>query len=262
MGADPRVIAVIPARWDSSRFPGKPLAEIRGRPMIQWVTEQAGKARSVSRVIVATDDERILKAVKKFGGTAVMTSMDHPSGTDRVAEVAKEIDCEIVVNVQGDEPLIPPENIDLAVAPLLSDGSVGVATLMMRLHTLEEMFNPSIAKVAVDHRGNALFFSRAPIPYNRDEWPRKSLTGEGFLPQGGPVEGYKHIGLYAYRKSFLMEFPRLKPSKLESLEKLEQLRILENGHSIRVVETGQNSIGVDWKEDLAAIEKILAETSN
>ncbi len=156
MPTDSKVIAVIPARWASSRFPGKPLAIIQGKPMIQWVVEQTEKARSVSEVIVATDDERIAKAVQGFGGSAVMTSPDHLSGTDRVAEVAKSRDCEIVVNVQGDEPLIPPENIDLIVAPLVSDETIKVSTLMMRIDSVENLVNPDLCKVVVDHLGNAL----------------------------------------------------------------------------------------------------------
>jgi 3-deoxy-manno-octulosonate cytidylyltransferase (CMP-KDO synthetase) len=255
MPTDLKVIAVIPARWASSRFPGKPLAIIRGKPMIQWVVEQTGKARLVSEVIVATDDDRIVKVVREFGGSAVMTSNDHLSGTDRVAEVAESRDCGIVVNVQGDEPLIPPENIDLIVAPLVSDDTIKVSTLMMRIDSVEDLANPDICKVVVDHRGDALYFSRAPIPFDRDGWDIKE--GEGVWPRNMEVQAYKHIGLYAYRKSFLMEFPRLQASQLENIEKLEQLRILENGISIRVVETDKDSIGVDREEDLSAVEKQL-----
>jgi len=257
MPTDPKVIAVIPARWASSRFPGKPLAVIRGKPMIQWVVEQAGKANSVAEVIVATDDDRIARAVRDFGGTAVMTASDHLSGTDRVAEVAKSRNCEIVVNVQGDEPLIPPENIDLIVAPLVSDATIKVSTLMMRIDSVEDLANPDICKVVVDHHGNALYFSRAPVPFDRDGWTRDLKKGEGIWPRDLYVKACKHIGLYAYRKSFLMEFPRLPASQLEKIEKLEQLRILENGIAIRVVETDHDSIGVDREEDLAAVEKLL-----
>lgn len=257
----PKVLAVIPARWASSRFPGKPLAVIGEKPMIQWVVEQASKARSVSDVIVATDDDRIFEAVKNFGGTAVMTSRDHASGTDRVAEVAKTRDCEIVVNVQGDEPLIPPENIDLIVSPLLKDISLKVSTLKIRIHVVEQIIDPHICKVVTDHQGNALYFSRAPIPFDRDGWTRDLKEGEGVWPKSAQMTAYKHIGLYAYRKSFLMEFSRLPVSELETIEKLEQLRILENGTSIRVMETERDSIGVDRKEDLATVEKILSQTS-
>ncbi len=260
MPTDPKVIAVIPARWASTRFPGKPLAIIRGKPMIQWVVEQAGKARSVSAVIVATDDDRIAEAVRGFGGSAVMTSLDHLSGTDRVAEVVESRDCEIVVNVQGDEPLIPPENIDLIVAPLANDETVQVSTLMKKIDSVEALVDPNICKVVVDHRGNALYFSRAPVPFDRDGWTRDLKDGEGVWPRDMKVKAYKHIGLYAYRKSFLSGFPHLMPSKLESIEKLEQLRILENGFSIRVVETEMDSIGVDRVEDLTAVEKFLGKT--
>ena len=261
MPADPKVIAVIPARWGSSRFPGKPLAVIRDKPMIQWVAEQAGKACSVSEVIVATDDERIFAAVKKFGGTAVMTSRDHASGTDRVAEVAKARDCEIVVNVQGDEPLIPPENIDLIVSPLLEDLSLKVSTLKIKTHEVEQIADPDICKVVVDRTGNALYFSRAPIPFDRKGWTQDLKEGEGLWPRCEGMTAYKHIGLYAYRKPFLMEFSRLPVSRLETIEKLEQLRILENGTPIRVVETGKDSIGVDRKEDLIEVEKALSQSS-
>ena len=261
MPAEPKVLAVIPARWDSSRFPGKPLAVIRGKPMVQWVVEQTKKARSVSEVIVATDDDRIFEAVKNFGGTAVMTSRDHASGTDRVAEVAKTRDCEIVVNVQGDEPLIPPENIDLIVTPLLKDPSLKVSTLKIRIHEVEQIIDSNICKVVVDHQGNALYFSRAPIPFDRDGWTQDLKEGESVWPKSMTMTAYKHIGLYAYQKAFLMEFSRLPVSQLETIEKLEQLRILENGISIRVMETEKDSIGVDRKEDLAEVEKVLSQTS-
>lgn len=261
MPTKPKVLAVIPARWASSRFPGKPLAIIRGKPMVQWVVEQTKKAPSVSEVIVATDDDRIFEAVKNFGGTAVMTSRDHASGTDRVAEVAKTRDCEIVVNVQGDEPLIPPENIELIVSPLVQDVSLKVSTLKIRIHEVEQIVDPDICKVVTDHRGNALYFSRSPIPFDRDAWTREPREGEGIWPKNEEMTAYKHIGLYAYRKSFLMDFSRLPVSQLETIEKLEQLRILENGISIRVMETEKDSIGVDRKEDLAEVEKILSQTS-
>jgi len=261
MPPDPKVIAVIPARWASSRFPGKPLAVIRGKPMIQWVAEQAGKARFVSEVIVATDDDRIFAAVKKFGGTVVMTSRDHASGTDRVAEVVKARDCGIVVNVQGDEPMIPPENIDLAISPLLEDASLKVSTLRIRINSVEEIADPNICKVVVDHRGDALYFSRAPIPFDRDGWTQDIKEGESVWPKSKEMVAYKHIGLYVYRKSFLMEFSRLPVSHLEMIEKLEQLRILENGIPIRVMETEKDSIGVDRREDLALVEKVLGQMS-
>ena len=250
-----KAVVIIPARWASSRFPGKPLAPICGKPMIQWVVEKARKASLVSEVIVATDDKRIADVVAAFGGRAVMTSAGHPSGTDRIAEVAEGLEYDIVVNVQGDEPLIPPENIDLAVRPLMNDRSITVSTLMMRITGIEDIFDPNIVKVVVDREGLALYFSRAPIPYDRDDW-RDMRSRENKNPVTFPV--YKHIGLYAYAKDFLMQFPRLPSSMLESVEKLEQLRILENGISIKVMETDKISLGVDCPEDLVKVERLLA----
>ncbi len=252
MPTEPKVIAVIPARWASTRFPGKPLAPLCGKPMIQWVVEQAEKAKSVSAVWVATDDERIANAVTDFGGRAVMTDPGHVSGTDRIAEAVADEAVDIVVNVQGDEPLIPPENIDAVVPPLLEETGIEVSTLMIRLRSYAEMHNPDITKVVADRKGRALYFSRSPIPHHRDEW-QDGQTG------GAAPFGHKHIGLYGYTKSFLMRFAKLAPSRMEKLEKLEQLRILDNGHAIRVVETDRDSIGVDRPEDLLAVEKRLNE---
>lgn len=250
MPAEPRVIAVIPARWASSRFPGKPLALIKGKPMVQWVFEQASKAESVAEVVVATDDARILEAVNEFGGNVVMTSPDHESGTDRIAEVARDRDCEIVVNVQGDEPLIPPSNIDLIVRPLLQDASESTVTLKILIKSHDELMDRNVTKVVTNKSGFALYFSKAPIPWDRD--------GNSSVDPLKPF-WYKHIGLYAYRKKFLMGFGSLPDSNLEKIEKLEQLRILESGFKIKVVETDQDSIGVDCEADLAVIEKRLAE---
>lgn len=249
-----KVLAVIPARWASSRFPGKPLANILGKPMVQWVSEQAQKASLVTEVVVATDDQRIFDAVFGFGGKAVMTSPDHQSGTDRSAEVAKYSECDIVVNIQGDEPLIAPENIDLVIKPLLTSPDPPVSTLMIAIRNQNEMLDPNICKVVVDSKGRALYFTRAPVPYDRDSWPDGvlSIKDDGVNSE---VLGYKHIGLYAYTKSFLLQFSNLKSSRLERLEKLEQLRVLENGYSIQVTETEQNSIGVDRPEDIDAVEQ-------
>jgi len=254
MLTEPRVLVVIPARWASSRFPGKPLANIAGIPMIQRVVEQAEKAKCVSEVLVATDDSRILDFVKKNGGTAIMTSADHQSGTDRVAEVARERDCDIVVNVQGDEPLIPPQNIDQMVRPLLEDSSVSVTSLRILIRDSKDLFNKNITKVVVDKFDSALYFSKAPIPWDRDAWSESMDTNSNL---SSPL-WFKHIGLYAYRKQFLMEYSSLPVSPLEKMEKLEQLRILENGFAIKVVETQLDSIGVDSKEDIEIVEKQLA----
>ena len=252
MAIESKVIAVIPARWGSSRFPGKPLALIKGKPMIQWVFEQTSKAKSVSEVIVATDDSRILDTVNNFGGNAIMTSANHESGTDRVAEVIRNKNCEIVVNVQGDEPLIPPVNIDLVVQPLLEGIPESTVTLRILIKSYDNLMDRNITKVVVNKSSLALYFSKAMIPWDRDD-----------IIQNSPVDPlkpfwYKHIGLYAYRKNFLMEFGSLPSSSLEQIEKLEQLRILENGYNIRVVETNLDSIGVDCEEDLLVIEKRLA----
>ena len=256
MPTDSKVIAVVPARWASSRFPGKPLALIKGKPMVQWVFEQACKAKSVSEVIIATDDDRIFKAVNGFGGNAVMTSLDHESGTDRIAEVVRDRECEIVVNVQGDEPLIPPGNIDRIVQPLLEGALESTVTLRILIKTRDELMDRNITKVVVDSSNSALYFSKAPIPWDRDEWGGDSMQNSSFDPL--KPFWYKHIGLYAYRKKFLMEFGGLPESGLEKIEKLEQLRILEGGFKIKVVETDLDSIGVDSEADLAMIEKRLA----
>ena len=246
------VLAVIPARYASSRFPGKALAIISGKPMIQHVFERARQAHDVSRTVVATDDDRILSAVKEFGGDAVMTRPDHRSGTERVAEVAAQIEAEIYVNVQGDEPLIDPAAIDAAVAELQSEGDSPaadrplVATLCSVIADPREIIDPNIVKVVFDFQGDALYFSRAPIPWVRGE---KTAVGSAH---------WKHQGLYAFRRDILLEFPTLPPGQLEKLEQLEQLRLLENGYKIRVVETEHDSLSVDVPADIVRIEQLLS----
>ena len=250
-----KVLAVIPARWASTRFPGKPTADIFGKPMVQWVFEQVQKSNLVNDVVVATDDKRIYDVVCEFGGNAVMTLPHHQSGTDRAAEVAKKFDCDIVVNIQGDEPLIPPENIDLVIKPLLNSTELHASTLMIGILNQNEMFDPNICKVVVDKEGYALYFTRAPVPYNRDS---SIVVNMPIIENVGLQSlGYKHIGIYAYTKSFLLKFSKLNVSRLECLEKLEQLRILENGYSIMVTETTLNSIGVDRPEDLVNVEAAI-----
>ncbi len=223
------IIAVIPARYSSTRFPGKALADIKGKPMIQWVYERTRRSKLIDRVIVATDDERILSAVKSFGGEAMMTSSHHDTGTDRIAEVAKALDCDIVVNVQGDEPLIQPEMIDEAIAPLVQDASIPMGTLCRKIEDREEAFDPNVVKVVFDKNSFALYFSRAPIPWDRDAWAGKSSWKE--LSLEGPV--YKHIGLYVYRRDFLLDYAHMPQTALEAAEKLEQLRALEHGYRIK-----------------------------
>jgi 3-deoxy-manno-octulosonate cytidylyltransferase (CMP-KDO synthetase) len=250
------IIAIIPARYDSTRFPGKPLVPIKGKPMIQWVYERAGRSTLVDRVIVATDDERIREAVSAFGGRAVMTSPRHPTGTDRIAEAAAELACDIVVNVQGDEPLIRPEMIDQAVGPLLDDPGIPMGTLCRKIENREEAFDPNVVKVVFDKNGFALYFSRAPIPWQRDSWAGRQTPAE--LPLAGTL--YKHIGLYAYRRSFLLEYTKLEQTQCEAAEKLEQLRALEHGYRIKTVVTEHESFGVDIPDDLGKILQRLEES--
>lgn len=240
------VVAVIPARYSSTRLPGKPLMDICGWPMVRHVFERVKRCGEVDKVIVATDDKRVAEAVEAFGGYAVLTSPAHISGTDRVAEAAKGMKCSIVVNVQGDEPLIRPEVIDATVSFLKSREEASVATACSSLDDQHEIFNPNVVKVVLDKFGRALYFSRAPIPYLRN---------------GGGHErpAYRHIGLYAYRSSFLYEFANMKPTPLELSEKLEQLRILENGYDIHVAIVDYEPIGVDTVEDLERVRAIISE---
>jgi 3-deoxy-manno-octulosonate cytidylyltransferase (CMP-KDO synthetase) len=239
------VIAVIPARYSSTRLPGKPLAQIAGRPMIQHVVERVQQAQNVTRVIVATDDQRIKSAVETFGGEALMTRSDHRTGTDRVAEVAAHVPAEIYVNVQGDEPLIDPGTIDAVISEMLQDDSVQMATPCSAIRQPNDIMDPNITKVVSDFDDNAIYFSHAPIPWVRDK--------------GQPVAAkhWKHIGLYAFRRDVLLEFPTLPPGELERVEQLEQLRWIENGFKIRVVETAYDAISVDVREDIARVEQLL-----
>ena len=259
MPTEPRAVAIIPARWASSRFPGKPLALIKKKPMIQWVVEQAQKASRISEVIVATDDDRIFDAVTGFGGKAVMTSLDHATGSDRIAEVASGLKCDIVVNVQGDEPLIPPENIDQVIGCLDNDPTLNVATLMMAVREPDEISDSNIVKVVADLKGRALYFSRSAIPFHRDEWKSGFPDSNSYVKEEGMSGIFKHIGLYAYTRSFLLEFTQMSPTPIEQLEKLEQLRILEHGYPIQVEITDKVSMGVDRFEDLEKVERLLGK---
>jgi len=243
----PSVVAIIPARFQSSRFPGKPLAEIDGRPMVSHVVERARQVAGIGRVLVATDDTRVFEAVVRHGGEAVLTRADHRSGTDRLAEVAATLDCDIVVNVQGDEPMIAPAMIGQAIVPLLEDAGVLMATLRRRFDDPADAANPNIVKVVIDRRGDALYFSRAAIPHGRN------LPGH-FVPDCT----FKHIGLYVYRREFLLHLAALAPTPLEIAESLEQLRVLEHGHRLRTVETAHDSVGVDTPEDLERVRRLVA----
>ncbi len=245
-------IVIIPARYGATRFPGKVLALLRGKPVIQWVYERAKRASLIQDVIVATDDERILKTVKDFGGRAVMTSADAPSGTDRIAEVAATLSCDIIINVQGDEPLIRAEMINQAVE-LLQDSRASISTLAKRIEDPEELRDPNVVKVVFDKEGFALYFSRSTIPYYRDRWknPSEIHLGEG-------INAYKHIGIYGYRREVLLRFTKMPHGELERIEKLEQLRALEGGLRIKVGLTTFNTVGIDTPEDLKRAEQEIS----
>ena len=243
MTNEPRVLAVIPARYGSTRFEGKALAELNGKPVILHVVEQANKCALVDDVLVATDDERILKVVESAGFRALMTGADHLSGTDRVAEAAKKSDAQIIVNVQGDEPMIDPDSIDSAVKELIDDPALNVSTLGLPITDPVEIKNPNVVKVVTDKSGMALYFSRSAIPHSAGGGKRPGVM--------------KHLGLYVYRRSFLLEYAVLKPTELEMTERLEQLRILEHGFGIKVVTANRDSIGIDTEEDLKKAEALL-----
>ncbi|MEK9139158.1 MAG: 3-deoxy-manno-octulosonate cytidylyltransferase [Bacteroidota bacterium] len=247
-----RVVAIIPARYASQRLPAKPLADICGKPMVQHVYERAAHARLVNAVLVATDDERIASTVRGFGGHAVMTPESLQTGTDRIAYVARSLpDADIIVNVQGDEPLIEPTMIDEAVGPLVDDNSIKVGTLVRRLESEDELANPGIVKVVLDRKGFGLYFSRSPIPFGRDSRQPEWLKRHSY---------YKHIGLYVFRREFLNLFAELAPTPLERMEKLEQLRILENGYKIKCTVTSFDSMPVDTQEDLDKVRGIIKTT--
>jgi 3-deoxy-manno-octulosonate cytidylyltransferase (CMP-KDO synthetase) len=241
-------IAIIPARYAATRLPGKPLVPLAGKSMIERVWERTRQASKISRVIVATDDERIMDAVAAFGGEAAKTRSEHRSGTERIAEVAASSagnQEEIFVNVQGDEPMIDPEAIDTAVEAIESDEGVSVATLMVPIAKPADIMDPNVVKVVLDFDGNALYFSRAPIPWVRD--------------RNAPVhvQHMKHLGLYAFRRAALLDFPTLPVGDLERIEQLEQLRWMENGYKIRVAETAHDSVSVDVPEDVTRVEALL-----
>ena len=243
--SSPNVIVVIPARYGSSRLPGKPLVSLAGKSMIQRVYERAKLAQRVNRVIVATDDDRIVKAVQDFGGEARMTRPEHRTGTERVAEVAAHEGGDIFVNVQGDEPLLDPVAVDTAVGALLEEPQLTIATVATPIKVPADIMDPNVCKVVLDFDENALYFSRAPIPWVRDT--------------AGHVQArhLKHLGLYVFRREALLEYPTLPQGELERIEQLEQLRWLENGWKIRVAEVEHDAVSVDVPDDVARVEKLL-----
>lgn len=241
-----KVLGVIPARYASTRFEGKALADLLGKPMIQHVYERASQCETLDGLVVATDDRRIFDVVKDFGGEAEMTG-EQPSGTDRIAEVASRFDAEILVDVQGDEPLIEPAMIDEAVEPLLRDDGIDLGTLAYRIRTEAEYLNPNVVKVVVNSAWFAMYFSRSPIPCVKSGGWRED------------VPAYRHVGLYVYRRPALLGFAKMPPARLEMLEGLEQLRFLENGYRMKVVETTHKSIGVDTPEDLVMVRNMMLD---
>jgi 3-deoxy-manno-octulosonate cytidylyltransferase (CMP-KDO synthetase) len=253
-----RCIAVIPARYASARLPGKPLLPIAGKPVIQHVWERAMSCPEIADVCVATDDERIAAAVRDFGGTAVMTSPDHVSGTDRIAEAALDLKADVVVNIQGDEPLIPAVTIREVLRPFAREEELGVTTACTAITSLDELLNPNCVKVVVDYEGNAIYFSRLPVPFCRMaggtlENYREQLSRNPLL-----LKQYnKHVGIYAYRKKFLQIFVNLPVSFLEKMEKLEQLRLIEYGYRIRVVEVHDSHPGIDTREDYEIVRQMM-----
>ncbi|GAB6281414.1 MAG: 3-deoxy-manno-octulosonate cytidylyltransferase [Ignavibacterium sp.] len=237
------IIGIIPARFASSRLLGKPLADIGGKPMIQHTFENASKSKLLNKLIIAVDDEEVSKVAKSFNAEIMMTPKDIPTGSDRIAYVAKNFSSsDIIINIQGDEPFIKGEMIDQAIEPLLFDSSVNISTLAKRIQNVNELKTPSVVKVVFDYHNYALYFSRSSIPFVRDASTNLERIQMASI--------YKHIGLYVYRKDYLIEFTKLAPTDLEKTEKLEQLRFLENGYKIKVVETEFDSISVDTPEDL------------
>lgn len=247
-GASTKILAVIPARLPSTRFPGKVIAPLAGMPLVVHVYQRTCKASLVSEVLVATDDPKVIEAIAPYGVRATLTRPDHASGTDRIAEAAEKSGAEIIVNVQGDEALIDPETIDAVIRPLLNAPDLPMATACHPITDERDLHDPNLVKVVFDANGRALYFSRSPIPCIRDRQEGQPL----------PPCYWGHIGLYAYRRDFLLKYAKMPPTPLEKLEKLEQLRVLENGYPIAVVKTQYRGIGVDTPEDLKRVERILA----
>ena len=253
------IIAIIPARLVSTRLPNKLLLDLDGKPLILHTLEQTKKAKNISRVIVATDSESILKIVEASGNEAVLTSENHQSGSDRIAEVAENLpENAIIVNVQGDEPLIPPATIESAVEAILQNDEIKMATTCEKIHDAKDVLSPDVVKVVSDENNFALYFSRAPIPFPRDAVKKYGSLENALLNDKNLIKLFrKHTGLYVYRREFLLKYTKLKQTRLEKTEMLEQLRALENGAKIKVVEVAESSIGVDTQEDFEKVKEIL-----
>ncbi|HEX6728728.1 MAG TPA: 3-deoxy-manno-octulosonate cytidylyltransferase [Pyrinomonadaceae bacterium] len=254
-------IAVIPARFASTRLPGKALIEIAGKPMVCWVADRARAAKNISRVIVATDNSEVFDCVKDYGVEVVMTDPNHPSGTDRIAEVVQSLpEAEIIVNVQGDEPLISPETIERAVETMSSETVAGIVTTWEPIESIDELLSFDVVKVVIDDQGYALYFSRSPVPFPRDASLKHSGPNEAVVSEPGLIAHFrKHTGLYVYRRDVLLEFTRWPQTTLERFERLEQLRALEHGIKIRVIQASTTSIGVDTPDDLEKVRALLNE---
>lgn len=245
-GTEVKVICVIPARYGSTRFEGKPLAMISGKTMIYRVYEQAKKVKLIDEIYIATDDERIRNKATAFGANVIMTSKEHTCGTDRIAEAIQNMDGEVILNLQGDEPLINPDALDALIKPLIEDESINMATLITVIKDKKDYNNPNIAKVVKDVNNFALYFSRSLVPYSRD---------------GTETDVFKQIGIYVYRRDFLLKFSKMEPTVYENIEKLEQLRALEMGYKIKLVETQHDSIAVDRPEDITKVEHALKKNA-
>lgn len=252
MSEQREILAIIPARFASHRFPGKVIAELAGKPLVVHTYERTIQAKCISKAVIATDDQKVVDALAPYDIEVIMTSPDHPSGTDRIAEVARTSTADIIVNVQGDEPMLDPLTIERAVEVMLENPNLGMATAKHAITKPEDILDPNVVKVVTDKNGMALYFSRSPVPHLRD------ITDQ--TPEH-PVY-WQHIGLYVFRRSFLLDYADMAPTELEGLEKLEQLRALENGHQIAVVETDFKSIGVDTPEDLERVRKLLEDKLN
>lgn len=244
------ILVIIPARFASQRFPGKVIAELAGKPLVVHTYERAVQAKCISKAVIATDDARVVEALAPYDIEVIMTSPDHPSGTDRIAEVARTSTADIIVNVQGDEPMLDPATIDAAVQTLLDDPALNMATAKHLISDFADIQDTNVVKVVCDKHDRALYFSRSPIPHMRDQSAHTADHGAY----------WQHIGLYVYRRAFLLDYAEMPPTELEGFEKLEQLRALENGHKIAVVETKFNCIGVDTPEDLERVRRLLEDS--